>query len=65
MRLFASYQDDNVLDMVLLCTCRYGQLNGMVEPLAGVFGTVAVVVRSQLQVILLPRRGLVDMSSVP
>ena len=24
--------------------CRYGQLSGMVEPLAGLFGTIAVVV---------------------
>ncbi len=60
MRLLSSCQDDNTLDLVLLCTCRYGQLSGMVEPLAGVFGTVAIVVRSQLQVILLPRRGLAD-----
>ena len=28
--------------------CRYGQLSGMVEPLAGLFGTVAVVVSARV-----------------
>ena len=33
--------------MTLYClpqSCRYGQLSGMVEPLAGVFGALAVVI---------------------
>ena len=28
---------------------RYGQLSGMVEPVAGLFGTIAVVVRLKLR----------------
>lgn len=33
-------------DIIIVdCTwCRYGQLSGMVEPLAGIFGAAAVVV---------------------
>ena len=31
--------------------CRYGQLSGMVEPLAGLFGTVAVVVSAYIFIV--------------
>ena len=33
-------------DFGLICSMynRYGQLSGMVEPIAGLFGTIAVVV---------------------
>ena len=30
------------------CECRYGQLSGMVEPLAGLFGAIAVVIAEPL-----------------
>ncbi len=34
----------NLCVCVCVCVCRYGQLSGMVEPVAGLAGTVAVVV---------------------
>lgn len=41
-------------EVIFVCSSpfRYGQLSGMVEPIAGLFGTVAVVVSLATEVLL-------------
>ncbi len=53
MRIISSYKDyllmykDQLQCIITPCiyVFRYGQLSGMVEPISGLFGTAAVVVR--------------------